>query len=174
VIEFEEAVLTDFFNGSAYPLDEQTICSSVAGDRLMIFGAVEEKTVIDPPNIHVVLWRLEASDTGDPFMRRGTAQYVNLGFSSPAGISGAPTFNLTRNGLCGMVLRATLQNGRFNFMYVHALDLFRFVEGCPSVAQTFPTRGSPSMLRGAEERVSHGWSLRPIRRSGSYAGIAFQ
>lgn len=131
-IEFEEAVTTDFFNGSAYPLDEQTICSSVTGDRLMIFGAVKEKTVIDPPNMHVVFCRLEASDTGpsaDPFMRRGTTQYVNLGFSRPAGISGAPTFNLTRNGLCGMVLRGTLQNGRFNLMYVNAFDLFRFVEG---------------------------------------------
>jgi hypothetical protein len=43
------------------------------------------------------------------------------------GISGAPTFNLTRNRLCGMVLRATLQDGRFNFMYADAIDLFRFV-----------------------------------------------
>ena len=29
VIEFEEALTTDFFNGSAYPLDEQTICSAI-------------------------------------------------------------------------------------------------------------------------------------------------
>jgi hypothetical protein len=132
VIEFEEAVTPDFFNGSAYPLDEQTICSSVTGDRLMIFGAVKERTLIDPPNIRVEFCRLEASDTGpsaDPFLRRGVAQYVNLGFSNPAGISGAPTFNLTRNGLSGMVLRATLQDGRFNFMYADAIDLFRFVVG---------------------------------------------
>jgi hypothetical protein len=144
VIQFDEAVTMDFFNGSAYPFEEKTICSSVAGDQLMIFGTVKEKTIIDPPNIYIPFCRLEASDTGpsaDPFLRRGAAQYVNLGFSSPAGISGAPTFNLTRDSLCGMVLRATLQNGSFNFMYVDALDLFRFVEGVARQSQNiFYTR----------------------------------
>jgi hypothetical protein len=132
VIEFEDTVTTDFFDGSAYPFDKQNICSSAAWDRLVIFGAVKEKTVIDPPNIQVAFCRLEASDNGpsaDPFMRRGSAQYANLGFSSPAGISGAPTFNITRYGLCGMVCRATLHNGRFDFMYADAFDLFHFVEG---------------------------------------------
>ena len=131
-IEFDDAVSTDFFQGSDYPFSDNTICSSTTHDRLMIFGAVKEKTVIDPPDVTVSYCRLEAGDIGpsaDPFMRYGAAEYVNLGFSDPAGISGAPIFNLTRNGLCGMVTRATLQRGRFNFMYADAFDLFRFVAG---------------------------------------------
>ena len=48
LIEFETNVTTDFFGGNAYPLNDQTICSSAAGDRLLIFGALKEKTVIDP------------------------------------------------------------------------------------------------------------------------------
>jgi hypothetical protein len=51
-------VTTDFFGGNAYPLNEQTICSSAAGDRLLIFGALKEKTVIDPPDIRVSYGRL--------------------------------------------------------------------------------------------------------------------
>jgi hypothetical protein len=46
-------VTTDFFGGSAYPLSERTICSSATGDRLSIFGALKEKTIIDPPDITV-------------------------------------------------------------------------------------------------------------------------
>lgn len=40
----------------------------------MIFGAVKEKTIIDPPDITVGYCRLEASDTGgsaDPFHETG-------------------------------------------------------------------------------------------------------
>jgi hypothetical protein len=76
LIEFEMDVTTDFFGGNAYPLNEQTICSSAAGDRLLIFGALKEKTVIDPPDIRVSYGRLQASDAGptsDPFLRKGAA-----------------------------------------------------------------------------------------------------
>jgi hypothetical protein len=132
VIEFDDGVSSDFFDGCGYPLDKRTICLSAPLDRLMVFGAVKENTSIDPPNINVGFGRLEAHDKGpsaDPFMRYGTAYYINPGFSDPTGLSGSPTFNLTRNGLCGMVTRATLQKRRFNFMYAEAADLLRFVAG---------------------------------------------
>jgi hypothetical protein len=96
VVEFEEAVTPDFFNGSSYPLNEQTICSSVTGDRLMIFGAVKERTLIDPPNIRVEFCRLEASDKGpsadpplggDSFRARSLANILS---SKPSGVISLP------------------------------------------------------------------------------------
>jgi hypothetical protein len=116
LIEFETNVTADFFGGNAYPLCDPTICASTAGDRLLIFGALKEKTVIDP-HITVGHCRLEASDTGpssDPFLRKGAAQYLGHEFSTVTGISGAPVFNLTHNRLCGMIIRGGLTAGRLD------------------------------------------------------------
>jgi Trypsin-like peptidase domain len=131
LIEFETNVTTDFFGGNAYPLSEQTICSSTTGDRLLIFGALKEKTVINPSDITVGYGRLEASDAGpssDPFLRRGAAQYLGHEFSTVTGISGAPVFNLRNNRLCGMIVRGGLTAGRFSVHYAGALDILRFAE----------------------------------------------
>ena len=130
LIEFEANVTTDFFGGTAYPLGESTICSSAAGDRLLIFGALKEKTVIDQA-ITVGRCRLEASDAGpssDPFLRKGAAQYLGHEFSTVTGISGAPVFNLSHNRLCGMIIRGGLGAGRLNVHYAGASDILRFAE----------------------------------------------
>ena len=110
----------------------------------MIFGALKEKTVIDP-HITVGHCRLEASDTGpssDPFLRRGAAQYLGHEFSTVTGISGAPVFNLTHNRLCGMIIRGGLTAGRLNVHYAGALDILRYAEavfeGKQSVFYTRP------------------------------------
>jgi hypothetical protein len=131
LIEFETNVTTEFFGGNAYALNGRTVCSSAAGDRLLIFGALKEKTVIDPPDITVGYGRLEASDVGpssDPFLRKGAAQYLDQEFSTVTGISGAPVFNLTHNRLCGMIVRGGLTAGRLNVHYAEASDILRFAE----------------------------------------------
>jgi hypothetical protein len=83
VIEFDDAVSTDFFEGGAYPLNEQTICSSATHDRLVLFGAVKEKIVITPHSVTVGFGGLEARDAGpsaDYFVRYGVAQYLDPHF----------------------------------------------------------------------------------------------
>ena len=97
----------------------------------MIFGAFKDKTRIDPPDVHVGYGCLELSDVGgtsDPFLQKGFAQYLNPEFSTVTGISGAPVFNITHSGLCGIVLRGGLDAGRLNVRYAEALDILRFVE----------------------------------------------
>jgi hypothetical protein len=131
-IEFADDVSADFFGGTAYSLSEQTIRSSHDGDRLMIFGAFKDRIRIDPPDVDVGYGRLELEDVGptsDPFLRKGVAQYLNPEFSTVTGISGAPVFNLTQSGLCGMVLRGGLDAGRLNVRYAEASDILRFIEG---------------------------------------------
>jgi hypothetical protein len=149
LIEFDTNVTTDFFDGNAYPLDERTICSSVAGDRLLIFGALKEKTIIDPPNITVGYGRLEASDAGpssDPFLRKGAAQYLGQEFSTVTGISGAPVFNLTRNRVCGMIVRGGLTAGRLSVHYAEASDILRFAEAAfERQASVFYTKPPPGV-----------------------------
>ncbi len=141
LIEFETNVTTDFCGGNAFK--ERTICSSAAGDRLLIFGALKEKTVIDPPDITVGYCRLEASDVGstfDPFLRKGAAQYLGQEFSTVTGISGAPVFNLTHNRLCGMVVRGSFTAGRLSVYYAEASDILRFAEGAVERRQAYSTR----------------------------------
>jgi Trypsin-like peptidase domain len=145
LIEFDTSVTTDFFGGNAYPLSERTIWSSATGDRLSIFGALKEKTIIDPPDITVGYCRLEASDVGpssDPFLRQGAAQYLGHEFATVTGISGAPVFNLSHNRLCGIIVRGGLTAGRLSIHYAAALDILRFVEAAferrPSVFYTRP------------------------------------
>lgn len=131
LIEFHDDVSTGFFNETAYSLSEETICSSVTGDRLLIFGVLKDKTWIEPPDINVGHCRLELSDDGaasDPFLRKGAAIYAGQPFSTVTGISGSPVFNHTRNGLCGMVLRGGLSAGRLSVLYAEAFDILRFVE----------------------------------------------
>jgi Trypsin-like peptidase domain len=144
LIEFEANVTTDFFGGTAYPLSERTLCSSAVGDRLLILGTLKEKTVIDP-EITIGRCRLEASDTGPspaPLLRKGAAQYIGHEFSTVTEISGAPVFNLTRNRLCGMIIRGGLTAGRLNVHYAGALDILRYAEavfeGRQSVSYTRP------------------------------------
>jgi hypothetical protein len=139
LIEFDAGVTTQFFAPSVYPLSEFSTCSSGVGDRLLIFGALKEKTRITPPNVVVGYGRLEAGDAGrssDPFLRKATAQYLGQEFSTVTGISGAPVFNVTRNALCGMVVRGGLRAGRLRLHYAEAFDLLRFVE---SAAAGLPT-----------------------------------
>ena len=131
LIQFGSNVSTDFFHGSAYPLAEGTICSSVEGEPLMIAGVLKEKSRIDCHDISPVYCRLELSDAGptsDPFLRNGAAQVADPEFSSVTGISGSPVFNLSRNRLCGVVFRGGLAQRRLNVLYAEASDLLHFVE----------------------------------------------
>ena len=96
--------------------DDDTISSSAPGDKLLLCGALKEKTFIDPPSITIGYCRLELTDDGatcDPILRKAAAQDA-VQSCCPTFPDAAwpradpPVFNLTRNGLCGMVaLRGT-------------------------------------------------------------------
>jgi hypothetical protein len=132
LIEFHESVSNGFFHESAFAFAKQSVCSSAPGDKLVLCGALKEKTFIDPPNITIGYCRLELTDvrqTSDPILREAAAQYTTSEFSDALGLSGAPLFNLTRNGLRGMAIRGGFRDeGRLALFYVEGFDLLRFAE----------------------------------------------
>ena len=91
LIEFSESVSNEFFHENVYVFDDDTISSSAPGDKLLLCGALKEKTFIDPPDITIGYCRLELTDDGatsDPIMRKAAAQYADPEFSDATGISG--------------------------------------------------------------------------------------
>jgi hypothetical protein len=139
VIEFADDIEPNFFHGTAYRLDPQTIGTSRPGDKLLVAGVLKEKTTLIPPSLDVGYCRLEFIDTGqasfgDPFLRQAVAAFPAPAFESLTGISGSPVFDVTANVLCGMVCRAAMQDNRAKLYYFDFFDVMKFVEAAANRA----------------------------------------
>jgi hypothetical protein len=131
VIELEHDTPSDFFKGTEYVIDEKTVVQSEISDRLLVAGVLKEKTRIDPPNFTIGYCRLELGDAGptsDPFLRRATALFDKPEFTTITGISGSPVFNLSKNALCGMVVRGGMSGTNCEIRYIDIFDIRRLLE----------------------------------------------
>jgi hypothetical protein len=133
LIEFGREVVSDWFEGSAYVIDSETIGTSQDGDRLFVVGALKETSEISETEIIPQSHRLELTDNGptkvDPTLRHAIAVFADPAFSQITGLSGSPVFNATSNALCGMVVRGGLNRERCDIRYVDIFDIMRMIEG---------------------------------------------
>jgi hypothetical protein len=144
LIEFEDDIADNFFEGSEYSMDERAFATAKEGDRLLVCGVLKEKSRIYPPDILIGYSRLEFGDAGatsDPFLRIGRAQFLKPKFKTVVGISGSPVFNTTTNSLCGMVIRGGMNGNRCEIRYVDIFDIARLLEAVNARApQTYYTK----------------------------------
>lgn len=133
VIEFADDVTPDFFKQTAYDLSPSSLAMSEPGDALIVYGALTEKSELVDRQIIPQFAELQFSDTGpaatDPVLRSAIAKWVGLDFRSIAGVSGAPVFNVTKDGVCGMTVRGTLRDdGTSIIYYIDMPDIFRLLD----------------------------------------------
>jgi len=132
VLEFVEPITSEFFEGTAYLIDNTTVASSADGHRLLVSGNLKEQTTI-ADDIAPVYVRLEFTDGGisrfDSTVRMGVAKYQNAKFNSLAGVSGAPVYDETANALCGMVLRGGQgKDGLWRIYFADMFDIMHFLD----------------------------------------------
>ena len=132
VIEFGDGVDADFFKGSAYVIDANTVATSRQGDRLSVAGALKDKSRIIPPDIFAAFCHLQFGDAGistsDPTLRYAIAEFLNPEFSSITGISGSPVFDDTANALSGMVVRGSMTGNKCQIYYLDIFDIVKALE----------------------------------------------
>ncbi len=122
----------NFFGRAAYILDPNTVCSSEAGDRLMVSGVLKAPSYIAPPNIHSAHAILEFTDKGprsDPFLRDAAAVIdPPPEFDRLTGLSGAPVYNMSQSALCGMAMRGGMSGTKLSVIYMEMSDIVRLLE----------------------------------------------
>jgi trypsin-like peptidase len=132
VIQFRPDVDLGYFKDTTYLLDLATTATSEPGDALLVAGALKEKSEIGESNIAPVFCLLEFADVGtsgnDPTLRHAVAQFVKPEFDSIVGLSGAPVYNRRKNGLCGMVVRGSINKGRCELWYVDLYDMMHLLK----------------------------------------------
>jgi hypothetical protein len=133
VIEFSDDINADFFKGSAYIIDTNTVGTSKRGHRLLVAGVLKDKSQIIPPDIDVGYCILDFGDMGasttDPILRHATAEFSNPQFDNITGISGSPVYDETANVLCGMVVRGGMVQNICNIYYIDIYDIVKFLTG---------------------------------------------
>ena len=132
VIEFADDIAPDFFGGTEYLIDSNTVRTSEPGHDLFAIGISKDGTrLLPPPDGHIALCLLPLRDRGvtnDPLLRWASARYEGTEFQTITGMSGAPVFDLTAGALCGMVMRGTFQNGLCEVRYADIHDIVRHIE----------------------------------------------
>lgn len=132
VLSFDMAVSVGAFVDSAYVINADTVGTSERGDALLAHGTLKQRTYIDSTEIVPSYATLEFEDVGatseDPFIREATATYEDADFTSLSGLSGSPTFNSTRNYLCGMVVRGGMSAGLARIRYIDMFDIMKLLE----------------------------------------------
>jgi hypothetical protein len=131
VIAFEPDIAPDFFKGSEYPIDDNSVATATFGHNLVVAGVLKDKTSIDPPNITVGYCRLQLRDTGvssDLTLRKAIAVFDRPEFDNITGVSGAPVFDQTAQKLCGMAVRGGMIGNQCNLHYVDIFDIVRLLE----------------------------------------------
>lgn len=128
VVQFAPEVTSNFFEGQVFPLADHSICSSEAGDDLIAYGALSEFSKIEDRKIRPVFGELGFMDCGshkhDPILREGRAAYEGHPMTKLEGLSGAPIYNTSKNGLAGMMLRGGLRpDGSANMLYAEVTDI---------------------------------------------------
>lgn len=134
VIEFTNDVDATFFRDSSYVFDSGTVGSSQNGDKLSVNGALKDPSYFTEQSIVPVFCKLEFEDIGaksnDVTLREGLARFENFPYSRLTGISGSPVFNLTKRRLCGVVVRAGIDNSGFAHLhYVDVFDIEKLLQG---------------------------------------------
>jgi hypothetical protein len=149
VIEFREPITSDFFKGSAYIIDQNTVGTSAVGNRLYVAGFLKDLSSIDE-KINAVSCLLEFQDDGsadhDATLRRAIAELDKPEFERVTGLSGAPVFDATTNKLCGMVTRAGRDRNRWKLHYVdimHLLDATHTQKATTSYRKTLLRKPPP-------------------------------
>jgi hypothetical protein len=149
IIELKAEVTTDFFNGTAYVIDEATVATGVVAHELQVVGVLKDKSRIDPPDIHMVYCRLQLTDAGpstsDPVLRHAVATFAQPEFDNITGLSGSPVFDVTANALCGMVGRGGMNGNQCNIYYVDIADIVQCLD---CVATGRRTRNTRKICRG--------------------------
>jgi hypothetical protein len=135
VISFTDDISPEFFGGTAYVVDQSTVGTSDAAHRLKVYGFLSTRTYVDydAKSIMVGYCDLQFHDLGrtssDPFIRQALATYVRHNLDSLDGISGAPVFDETTRRLCGMAVRAGLNDqGKATLWYIDISHIVRLVE----------------------------------------------
>ena len=131
VIEFSDDVNAGFFDGGAYILDEKTRVTSKPGDTLHIAGALKAKSNFTEGNLAPVYCHLEVADHGpsenDPTLRRAIGKFDNSEIDDVRGLSGSPVLNVSREALCGMVVRGGIEAGVCSLWYVDMIDIVQLL-----------------------------------------------
>jgi hypothetical protein len=131
IIEFEDVLDADWFEGAEYSLDERPFGTSSEGHHVTAFGVLKEKSWIEPPDITFGYCRLDMIDggsTSDPLLRVARALFFRPDFKTVTGMSGAPVFDQTSGVLCGMVTRGGMTGDYCELRYVDIFDLTRLLE----------------------------------------------
>jgi hypothetical protein len=135
VICFSDEICPEFFDGTAYVIGPGTVGTSDTAHILKVYGFLSTKTFVncEAKSITGGYCDLQFHDVGvrslDPFLRQALATYAGPNFSSLDGISGAPVFDETMGRLCGMVVRAGLNDlGEATLWYIDILHIVKLVE----------------------------------------------
>ena len=135
VICFSDQIGPEFFGGTAYVIGPGTVGTSDTAHRLKVYGFLSAKTFVDceAKSITGGYCNLQFHDVGetssDPFIRKALATYAGHNFSNLDGISGAPVFDETKGRLCGMVVRAGLNDlGNATLWYIDIFHIVKLVE----------------------------------------------
>ncbi|UWU78153.1 hypothetical protein N2603_06750 [Bradyrhizobium huanghuaihaiense] len=127
IIEFADDLAPDFFGGTAYPIENKTVGSSAAEHDLFAIGISKDRSRLLPDG-NFALCMLPLRDRGptsDTLLRRASARYGEADFETITGMSGAPVFNLTKQVLCGMVMRGGFRDGLCEVRY---LDVWHIIQ----------------------------------------------
>lgn len=124
-IQFDAEVTVEFFEGAVYDLDRMPVCVSRPDDDLVVYGALSDQSAIDGMNIFTQFAELGFVDIGphshDVVLRSAKGQWLNSRVTHLAGLSGAPVYNISQDGLCGMMVRGSLSKG--GVATVHYIDI---------------------------------------------------
>jgi hypothetical protein len=135
LICFSDEIGPEFFGGTAYVIGPGTAGTSDTAHILKVYGFLSTKTLVDceAESITGGYCDLQFHDVGprslDPFLRQALATYAGHNFYSLDGISGAPVFDETKGRLCGMVVRAGLNDlGNAILWYIDIFHIIKLVE----------------------------------------------
>lgn len=132
VIEFTKDVGAEFFKGTAYITDANTVGTSGEGDVLYVNGNLKKNSKITDSKIIPEFGLIDLCDCGavssDVSLRKARAEYKEPKFSSLSGLSGSPVFNATKKRLCGMTVRAGLEHGACTLWYIDIFDIIKVLD----------------------------------------------
>ncbi|CAN5117704.1 hypothetical protein BH10PLA2_BH10PLA2_00070 [soil metagenome] len=132
IITLAESVDLSFFRPAPFDLSLGSAAVAWPGDELAIYAALSQVSYISDKQISAQFAELGFQDTGphshDPVLRSAIAKWEGTEFSAVEGMSGAPVYNMTRDGISGMVVRGVMHDdGMAHAHYIDIQDIFRLI-----------------------------------------------
>lgn len=131
VIQFSDDIGPEYFNDRAYVLDPGTTATSRHGDVVHVAGALKSPSAITEDKIAPIYCLLELADntssSTDPTLRSAFGKFNSPEFSDVLGLSGSPVFNVTREALCGMVVRGGMSDDECILRYIDIFDIMQLL-----------------------------------------------